>query len=83
MNLLYERAFFNVLQEATSSDPDENDSALERSYSPTPDREDVKDERLTIGLSSSIAKSRKSLMNFFSSRTSLVNESKRPNDYNC
>ncbi|XP_046649806.1 sterol 3-beta-glucosyltransferase-like isoform X1 [Daphnia pulicaria] len=58
--------------EATSSDPD--DSALERSYSPTPEREEAKDERLSLGLSSSIAKSRKSLMNFFSSRTSLVNE---------
>jgi hypothetical protein len=64
------------LQEATSSDPDENDSALERSYSPTPEREEAKDERLSLGLSSSIAKSRKSLMNFFSSRTSLVNEGK-------
>lgn len=65
---------FNILQEATSSDPD--DSALERSYSPTPEREEAKDERLSLGLSSSIAKSRKSLMNFFSSRTSLVNEGK-------
>lgn len=73
------RARLTFSQEATTSDPDENDSALERSYSLTPDRDEpIKQERtgFSFGLSaasSSLAKSRNNLLNFFSSRMSLAN----------
>lgn len=59
----------------TSSDPDENSSAIDHSYSPTPDRDDVKDGDNSTG-SRPVAKSRKSFLDFFSSRTSFVNEGK-------
>ncbi|XP_057371416.1 GRAM domain-containing protein 2B-like isoform X1 [Daphnia carinata] len=59
--------------EETTSDPDENSSAIDHSYSPTPDRDDVKDGKVSTG-SPPIAKSRRSFLDFFSSRTSFVNE---------
>lgn len=73
--------WFDVSQETTSSDPDENDSAIERSYSPTPDRDEPKDEKAGFSFalgqlsaaSSSLAKSKNNLLNFFSSSMSLAN----------
>lgn len=74
-------------QEGTSSELEENDSAIERSYSPTPERVTADDlitnnnnnnnKRVAPGFaglseaSSSLAISKSSIYNFFSSRTNL------------
>jgi hypothetical protein len=75
-------------QEGTSSELEENDSAIERSYSPTPERVTADDlitnnnninnnKRVAPGFaglseaSSSLAVSKSSIYNFFSSRTNL------------
>ena len=74
-------------QEGTSSELEENDSAIERSYSPTPERVTADDlmtnnnnnnnKRVAPGFtglgeaSSSLAISKGSIYNFFSSRTNL------------
>lgn len=75
-------------QEGTSSELEENDSAIERSYSPTPERVTANDllsnnnnnnnnKRIAPGFtglseaSSTLAISKSSIYNFFSSRTNL------------